>query len=306
MRLSSKETNPNKMKKLIPILLIIIACNKTDVKEQAQPETKISADDFGGNLTYTNRPRDFAEKNSRPRKPNPHSDRDRDGILNEVDNCPDNYNPLQEDEDGNGIGDECDEATPPPPTTVNYLLLDFDGHNVTTAFWLPYIGSFFAAQANLTTQEIDAIVAEVRSLMAPINCEVITEEWRYNLVPPDRNQRIVITETTDPFVSRFGDIGGVAGIGTWRNVEDIEAFVLPAYLSYDLHFIAVATTHEGGHTASLRHQVDCVDGVNVNDYRLGVIMGIGYYVPVPIWTVGTSSNACAIQYDISQANTYLN
>tara|TARA_B110000259_G_C13990741_1_gene392360 strand:- start:789 stop:1724 length:936 start_codon:yes stop_codon:yes gene_type:complete len=35
-------------------------------------------------------------------------DRDNDGILNDADNCPDNYNPDQEDVDYDGIGDVCD------------------------------------------------------------------------------------------------------------------------------------------------------------------------------------------------------
>jgi hypothetical protein len=35
-------------------------------------------------------------------------DKDGDGILNDVDNCPDTYNPDQSDIDGDGIGDVCD------------------------------------------------------------------------------------------------------------------------------------------------------------------------------------------------------
>ena len=35
-------------------------------------------------------------------------DRDCDGITDVLDNCPDNYNPNQEDTDGDGIGDACD------------------------------------------------------------------------------------------------------------------------------------------------------------------------------------------------------
>ncbi len=37
-------------------------------------------------------------------------DADNDGIYNGMDNCPDNYNPSQEDTDGDGIGDACDNC----------------------------------------------------------------------------------------------------------------------------------------------------------------------------------------------------
>ncbi|MCB2195746.1 MAG: hypothetical protein KQH79_07790 [Bacteroidetes bacterium] len=38
-------------------------------------------------------------------------DSDEDGIPNEVDNCPNTYNPMQEDENDDGIGDACDETS---------------------------------------------------------------------------------------------------------------------------------------------------------------------------------------------------
>ena len=46
-------------------------------------------------------------------------DKDSDGILDEVDNCPDTYNPDQIDSDGDGIGDVCDKnAVLVEPLTV--------------------------------------------------------------------------------------------------------------------------------------------------------------------------------------------
>ena len=52
----------------------------------------------------------------------PDRDWDGDGVLNGADNCPDDFNPGQEDADGDGIGDVCDTTptTPPtsPPTTT--------------------------------------------------------------------------------------------------------------------------------------------------------------------------------------------
>lgn len=42
--------------------------------------------------------------------PASNSDRDGDGVLNANDNCPDTYNPLQEDGDLDGVGDVCDNC----------------------------------------------------------------------------------------------------------------------------------------------------------------------------------------------------
>ena len=37
-------------------------------------------------------------------------DADNDGVYNGLDNCPEDYNPYQEDEDGDGLGDVCDDC----------------------------------------------------------------------------------------------------------------------------------------------------------------------------------------------------
>ena len=42
-------------------------------------------------------------------------DADGDGVLDEVDNCPDLFNPDQLDSDANGIGDACEPAVSPSP-----------------------------------------------------------------------------------------------------------------------------------------------------------------------------------------------
>ena len=61
------------------------------------------------------------------------ADRDGDGVPDNIDNCPDVYNPAQTDANGNGVGDAC-ECTAPAPgrclagggTATNDCLLEFN------------------------------------------------------------------------------------------------------------------------------------------------------------------------------------
>jgi hypothetical protein len=62
-----------------------------------------------------------------PKPPPPPPDRDKDGIPDFRDNCPDVYNPDQADIDENGIGDACQQGTivkkvhvPPPPVPPQF------------------------------------------------------------------------------------------------------------------------------------------------------------------------------------------
>ena len=53
-------------------------------------------------------------------------DSDRDGIFDHEDNCPDVYNPEQEDDDGDSIGDDCDNCV----HLYNPEQLDYDNDTV--------------------------------------------------------------------------------------------------------------------------------------------------------------------------------
>lgn len=66
----------------------------------------------------------------------PNEDYDCDGVINSVDNCTDDYNPDQEDCDGDGYGDVCDviDATYQPTGAVETCMTDRDNHVVYFTF----------------------------------------------------------------------------------------------------------------------------------------------------------------------------
>jgi hypothetical protein len=78
-----------------------------------------------------------------PTPPTP-PDRDKDGVADFKDNCPDAYNPDQADLDHNGVGDVCQKdfvpPTPPPPPPPVPPTFDFK-----------YIGTFGGAANPIAT-----------------------------------------------------------------------------------------------------------------------------------------------------------
>src|SRR3990167_840061 len=71
-------------------------------------------------------------------------DNDNDGIPDETDNCPNKVNPMQEDKDGNGAGDVCDQKTggttdptggetPPPPDSDGDGVIDSEDNCIDVA-----------------------------------------------------------------------------------------------------------------------------------------------------------------------------
>ena len=80
-----------------------------------------------------------------PPPPAPPPDRDKDGVPDFKDNCPDVYNPDQADLDHNGIGDKCQQTPviiPPPPPPPEPVPPTFD---------YKYVGTFGSAKNPIAT-----------------------------------------------------------------------------------------------------------------------------------------------------------
>jgi hypothetical protein len=126
-----------------------------------------------------------------PKPPPPPPDRDKDGIPDFRDNCPDKYNPDQADIDENGVGDACQEGTitrkihlPPPP--------------VPPQFNYKYIGTFGPPNNPIATFSRDGEIVNVRVgetfdgkfILRGIGIE--SAEISYVGFPPETSTRVPI------------------------------------------------------------------------------------------------------------------
>jgi Thrombospondin type 3 repeat len=119
--------------------------------------------------------------------PPPPPDRDKDGIPDFKDNCPDKYNPDQLDIDHNGIGDACQTTPvippPPPPPTP-------------PPFEYKYIGTFGSPSNPLATfvsngEIVNARVGDtIAGKFVLRNIGIESVEIGFVGFPPDVTRRI--------------------------------------------------------------------------------------------------------------------
>ena len=122
--------------------------------------------------------------------PPPPPDKDKDGVPDFKDNCPDKYNPDQTDLDRNGIGDACQTTPviipppPPPPPPVP------------PQFTYKYIGTFGSAANPIATFSNGGEIVNVRIgetidgkfILRSIGIESV--EIGYVGFPPDVHTRV--------------------------------------------------------------------------------------------------------------------
>ena len=302
------------MKRVIfySLLLLATACQKQDTAKD-ESETNLAptskkaefCDFLNGNYNQVRRGEFFANAEATYRGVKGR-DGDRDGIPDSMDNCPKSFNPDQKDSDGDGIGDACDNNVvvnpppPPPPTSSSWVVfLDFDGQTVSSPYWNDGV-RFYATPSGFSNTEIQNILAEVKSDYAAFpTITVTTDSTVYFAASTTKRQRVIITENN----AWYGSAGGVAYLDciTWG--LDVPAFVFSKLLSYNQKYTWEATSHETGHTLSLRHQskydANCtlISTYNTGGNGEAPIMGASYYQPVGKWWVGSTYTCSTIQDD---------
>lgn len=286
------------------VFVVSILLFGTCTKEVSVRATKPEVCDFGSLNTKHLLSREEFElaKGGTPRK---NVDKDRDGVPDRQDNCPNAANSDQLDSDKDGIGDVCDSTPFGDPRVINtVLLLDFDGYSLNSAMW-NYGQPKECLPSGLYPTEIQTILDSVKKDFAKYNIAVTTDEVAYTNANQYRRMRIVITTSSEIYPG----VAGVAYVGSMFWGDNTPAFVFPNTMSYNALRIRVAVSHESGHTVGLYHQ--SLYDANCNllytyapcGVNTGPIMGSVGPNCIPLWWIGPIPNGCNVIQDDNQILT---
>ncbi len=185
------------------------------------------------------------------------------------------------------------------PGAFAQLYLDFDGH-AQGSNWCgtmsPINTTVFSTDGdfnNFSASEltvIDQLWKRVAEDYVPFNINVTT------VLPSDFNNkhamRVAIGDQSGGGIG-WGSIGGVACLGSFYNSSPNTVYIVPDGLSNNAKYMAMASSHEGGHSFGLPHQDSpsggCGgyhSGATYNGESKGPIMGAPYNATRDLWWLG--------------------
>ena len=179
------------------------------------------------------------------------SDSDGDGVPDDVDNCPDTYNPGQEDGDGDGVGDVCDGCPSDPgndadsdgvcgdvdncPYTYNPGQEDADGDGIGDACEVAEVSIYdiqYTTDPSGDSPYDDGVVTTEGVVTAAFSSGYFIEDpaggawnglWVYDTTnTPDRGDAVRLTGTVDEYynLTELTDVSEYAALSTGNTLPE--------------------------------------------------------------------------------------
>ncbi|MEP2775426.1 MAG: Calx-beta domain-containing protein [Luteolibacter sp.] len=216
--------------------------------------------------------------------------------------------------DGQAVGTIMNDDSPPSavpvfnslPGAVAVAYLDMDGQVVSGTQWAG--GATITAGGvvgTLSNAQILEICRRTAEDFSPFQINVTTEESVYLAAPSNRRIRCIVT----PDNEWYGSAGGVAYLNSFTWTGDTPCWVFSVQLSNSPRYIAEATSHEVGHTLTLKHDGRIspseayYQGHGTGEVGWAPIMGVGYYKLLVQWSKGEYLSANNTEDDIARIVT---
>jgi hypothetical protein len=213
--------------------------------------------------------------------------------------------------DGQAVGTITNDDSAPSavpvfnslPGAVAVAYLDMDGQIVSGTNWAG--GATITARGLVGTFSNDQMLEICKRTaedFSPFNINVTTEESVYLAAPSTSRIRCIIT----PDNEWYGSAGGVAYLNSFTWTGDTPCWVFSDMLSNSPRYIAEASSHEIGHTLSLRHDGRIspseayYQGHGTGEVGWAPIMGVGYYKLLVQWSKGEYLSANNLEDDLTR------